>query len=200
MPKQSAFDAFCALSQSAFAVPVNPAHALAGAGAGAVVLAGASVDTAGVSANNGAAKINDVAHAIALSLQGFINPPFVKRTRCDARPMQSDIGGIRPRSKGPPHAEQPDGDRCLAHVDRRSASHPNWHRITLDALSRFITSRRRAKSLCAISAVESACDGRSCVGVEKILMGRHASFTYAVGESESPRVLCPKRKRPRKAA
>ncbi len=36
MPKQSAFDAFCAFSQSARAVPVNPAHELAGAGAGAV--------------------------------------------------------------------------------------------------------------------------------------------------------------------
>ena len=89
MPKQSAFDAFCEFSQSERAVPISPAHELAGAGAGAVLAAGASVDTAGVSANNGAAKINDVAHAIALSLQGFINPPFVKRTRCDARPMQS---------------------------------------------------------------------------------------------------------------
>ena len=95
MPKQSAFDAFCAFSQSAFAVPVSPAHELAGAGAGAVFAAGASVDTAGVSANNGAAKINDVAHAIALSLQGFINPPFVKRTRCDAGPTPIDIGGCK---------------------------------------------------------------------------------------------------------
>jgi hypothetical protein len=119
MPKQSAFDAFCALSQSDFAVPISPAHELAGAGAGAVVLAGASVDTAGVSANNGAAKINDVAHAIALSLQGFINPPFVKRTRCDARPTPIDIGDCKAATgRACPHAEQLDGYRCRANVDR----------------------------------------------------------------------------------
>src|SRR5947209_4610772 len=101
MPKQSACVAFCAFSQSERAVPVSPAHELAGAGAGAVVVAaGASVVTADEPvcdwANNGAARINDVAHAIALSLQGFINPPFVKRTRCDTGPKPIvDIGGCK---------------------------------------------------------------------------------------------------------
>jgi hypothetical protein len=107
MPKQSAFDAFWAFSQSERAVPVNPAHELAGAGAGAVVdAAGAPLVAdelvpACDCANNGAAKINDVAHAIALNLQGFINPPFVTRIRCDARPTQVDVDGTKPRLEGP---------------------------------------------------------------------------------------------------
>src|SRR6266513_1837618 len=124
MPKQSAFDAFCAFSQSARAVPVNPAHELAGAGAGAVAdAAGGELVVADElvpvwdCANNGAAKINDVAHAIALSLQGFINPPFVKRTRCDAGPTPIDIGGCKAAiGRTRPHAEQPDGYRSLANV------------------------------------------------------------------------------------
>ena len=102
MPKQSAFDAFCEFSQSERAVPISPAHELAGAGAGAVLAAGASVDTAGVSANNGAAKINDVAHAIALNLQGFINPPFVKNEHVAMPgPRQSTSAAARPRPEGP---------------------------------------------------------------------------------------------------
>src|ERR1700719_252533 len=116
MPKQSAFAAFCEFSQSERAVPVSPVQELAGAAAGAVAVA-AGVELVAADelvpvcdcANNGAANINDVAHAIALSFQDLINPPFVKRTCCDSRPMPIGIGGTEPRPKGPPHAEQPDG-------------------------------------------------------------------------------------------
>jgi hypothetical protein len=133
MPKQSASFAFCAFSQSERAVPVNPAHELACVGAGAVVDAAGGALVAADElvpvcdcANNGAAKINDVAHAIALSLQGFINPPFAKRIRCDARPTPIDISSRKAATgRARPHAEQPDECRCLARVDRRLASHPN---------------------------------------------------------------------------
>jgi hypothetical protein len=72
--------------------------------------------------------------------------------------------------------------------------------VTLDALSRLMTSRRRAKSPRAISAVESSRLSSQCGLVEKILISRHAFFTYAVGECECPTRTSPKRKRPRKAA
>jgi hypothetical protein len=77
MPKHNAFDAFWAFSQSARAAPLNPAHELAAA-------AGAVVEPVCDCASNGAAKTNEVAQAIALNLQIFINPPFVNRTRCDS--------------------------------------------------------------------------------------------------------------------
>jgi len=88
MPKHSAFDALSAFSQSARAAPLIPAHELADvAGAELVAAADEPLPTCDC-ANNGAAKINDVAQAMALNLQGFINPPFVNRTRCNARPAQ----------------------------------------------------------------------------------------------------------------
>src|SRR5438045_6291270 len=143
MPKQSAFDALSAFWQSESAVPVSPAHELAGAAAeaaGAELVVADELVPAPICdcANKGAAKINDVAHAIALSLQGFINPPFVKRTRCDAGPTPIDIGGCKAAiGRARPHAEQPDGYRSLANVAVRHRI-----RIGIDSTARCAVAMR----------------------------------------------------------
>ena len=107
MPKQSAFDALSAFWQSESAVPVSPAHELAGAVAdvaGAELVVADELVPAPICdcANKGAAKINDVAHAIALSLQGFIDPPFAKPNmlRCQAHAYRSAF--VTPLLLGPP--------------------------------------------------------------------------------------------------
>jgi hypothetical protein len=84
IPKQSAFEAFCAFWQSPSAVPVSPAHELLAvplddvAGA-ALVVAEVELPLLVVDcASNGVTNIIDSAHAIALVFHRFINPPFAK--------------------------------------------------------------------------------------------------------------------------
>src|SRR5207237_7226631 len=92
MPKQSAFDAFCAFWQSASAVPVSPAHellAVAPDEAAGAVLVVAEVELPLLvvdCASNGVTNIIDSAHAIALVFHRFINPPFTKpnKSSCEA--------------------------------------------------------------------------------------------------------------------
>jgi hypothetical protein len=78
-----------ALSQSLRAAPVMPAHELACVAARGGVVAGAALVVAEVEvpllvaawASKGVTNASDIAHAIALIVHRFINPPFAKRNR-----------------------------------------------------------------------------------------------------------------------
>src|SRR5438874_5285063 len=103
MPKQSAFEAFCAFWQSASAVPVSPAHELLAVAldeaAGAVlVVAEVELPLLVVDcASNGVTNIIDSAHAIALVFHRFINPPFAKPNTLRCQALADALARMRPQ-------------------------------------------------------------------------------------------------------